>query len=88
MVGSFANGNASGFHKGRGDGYKFVADQILEINQFNPQVAARLAGAFQKWERYGGGRNNLMKTELERMGREKALSQDVKDIVTRSLSGN
>ena len=88
LVGSFANGNAIGFHNGRGDGYKFVADQILEINQFNPQVAARLAGAFQKWKRYGGGRNNLMKTELERMGREKALSQDVKDIVTRSLSGN
>ena len=56
LVGSFANGNAIGFHNGRGDGYKFVADQILEINQFNPQVAARLAGAFQKWKRYGGGR--------------------------------
>ena len=88
LVGTFAEGNAVGFHQRSGEGYTFVADQILEIDQFNPQVAARLASAFQKWTRYGEDRKNLMRKELLRMSGEESLSQDVREIVTKTLIAN
>ena len=88
LVGTFVEGNAVGFHQRSGEGYTFVADQILEIDQFNPQVAARLASAFQKWTRYGEDRKNLMRKELLRMSGEESLSQDVREIVTKTLIAN
>ena len=41
LIGVFA-GNAVNFNRVDGAGYAFVADRVLEIDRFNPQVAARL----------------------------------------------
>ena len=43
VLGAFAQGNLPGFHRADGAGYRFVADQVLELDRRNPQVAARLA---------------------------------------------
>ena len=50
----------------------------------NPQVAARLAGAFNPWTRYDNDRRRLMKSELERMA-SRMLSKDVSEIVGNAL---
>lgn len=74
------------FHEAGGSGYRFVADQIIKLDPLNPQVAARLAGAFTHWRRYDGDRSGSMQTQLERMLRKSKLSTDVREIVSKSLN--
>ena len=45
LIGTFAVANPVGFNRPDGRGYEFVADWVLELDGFNPQVAARLLGA-------------------------------------------
>ncbi|MFH1044429.1 MAG: aminopeptidase N, partial [Pseudomonadota bacterium] len=44
------------FHAADGGGYAFLADQVIAIDAFNPQVAARLARAFDRWRKFDAGR--------------------------------
>lgn len=86
LITSFAMGNTIGFHQISGHGYRFVADQIIEIDSFNPQSAARLAGAFQQWSRYDDQRSSLIHAELSRIANTRSLSPDVGEIVGKTLS--
>ena len=42
LITSFAANNQLHFHEAKGQGYRFVADKVLELDKLNPQVAARL----------------------------------------------
>ncbi|MDG2243868.1 MAG: aminopeptidase N [Rhodospirillaceae bacterium] len=85
LIGTFALSNYVGFHNETGSGYEFIADQIIQINKFNPQSSARIAGAFQHWKRYGPERRNLMLTQLQRIQSCDGLSEDVAEIVNRTI---
>lgn len=85
LIGTFALGNHIGFHNETGCGYEFIADQIIQIDKFNPQSAARIAGAFQNWKRYGLERQNLMRTEIKRIQSMDGLSEDVAEIVSKTI---
>jgi aminopeptidase N len=85
LIGSFSQGNHAGFHEASGEGYHFVADQVLALDKFNPQVAARLVTCFTQWRRYDSKRQALMRGELKRLAAEPTLSPDVYEIVERSL---
>ncbi|MCU7939759.1 MAG: aminopeptidase N [gamma proteobacterium symbiont of Bathyaustriella thionipta] len=84
LIGSFAGMNLKAFHHINGEGYQFVMDQILALDKFNPQIAARMVKLFSRWRRYDDTRQNLMKAELERAAKDN-LSPDVFEIVTKSL---
>ena len=45
--------NIPHFHAEDGSGYRFVADKVMEIDRFNPQVAARLVQAFNICNKIG-----------------------------------
>jgi len=81
----FASANPSAFHNPDGSGYKFIADQVIELDRTNPQVAARLASSFDTWRRHTEERKALMQAELERI-KDNATSKDTIEIVTRSLA--
>ena len=49
LIGTFAAANPVKFNRPDGAGYDFVADRVLELDRFNPQIAARLLGAFRSW---------------------------------------
>ena len=49
LIGSFAQANQTQFNRVDGAGYDFVADFIIALDPKNPQVAARLMGAFRSW---------------------------------------
>ena len=49
LIGSFAQVNHTQFNRADGAGYDFVADFVLALDPKNPQVAARLMGAFRSW---------------------------------------
>ena len=82
---AFAAGNPVGFHRADGEAYRFVADQILDLDAINPQVAARIVSSFNQWKRYEPGRSGLMKAELERIASRSGISKDVSEIVERAL---
>lgn len=86
LIGSFAAANPVAFNRKDGAGYNFVADQVLELNKLNPQVAARMLGAFRSWKTLESARKALARKALERIAGAEGLSSDVADIVTRSLS--
>ena len=85
LINGFAGGNPAAFHKKDGSGYEFIADQVIEADKRNPQVAARLASSFNTWRRHDEQRQALMKAQLERIS-ELASSKDTKEIVGRSLA--
>jgi aminopeptidase N len=85
LVNTFAGGNPAAFHKKDGSGYAFIADQVIELDARNPQVAARLAGSFNTWRRHDEERQVLMKAQLEHIQAE-AKSKDTKEIVGRALA--
>ncbi|MEE4638030.1 MAG: aminopeptidase N [Wenzhouxiangella sp.] len=84
LIGSFAMANPVAFHRSDGAGYRLVADLVAELDAINPQVAARLAGAFARWRRYEPARADRMRAELERLAGGR-LSPDVGEIVAAAL---
>jgi aminopeptidase N len=85
LLGAFAAGNPTGFHRADGAGYALVADHVLELDARNPQVASRLAKAFDRWRRYDPKRQDQMRAELERILAAPKLSRDVYEIASKSL---
>jgi len=86
LVGAFALRNFKQFHAADGAGYAFAADQVLALDAMNPQLAARIAGAFELWKRYPEPRRGLMHSALRRLAAVPDLSPDVNEIVSRSLT--
>ena len=84
LVGGFAMGNAKLFHKIDGSGYRFFADQIIDMDSRNPQVAARLLGVFEIWRKLDATRQGLIRSELQRVIDTKP-SKNVLEIAERVL---
>jgi len=74
------------FHAADGAGYAFLADQIIALNALNPQVAARMARAFDRWKRFDENRKHKARAALERVRDTAGLSRDVLEIVAKSLA--
>ena len=84
LIGSFSR-NVPHFHAEDGSGYRFIADKVIEIDRFNPQVAARLVQAFNLCNKLEPHRKNLVKQELQRIQAQEGLSKDVGEIVGKIL---
>ncbi|MEZ5818357.1 MAG: aminopeptidase N [Hyphomicrobiaceae bacterium] len=85
LIGAFA-ANPVAFNRPDGAGYAFVGERILEIDSFNPQLAARLLTAFRSWRTLEAGRRKLAERTLKEIAKsKKPLSRDVYEIVTRML---
>ena len=85
LVGSFAAGNLTRFNAIDGSGYDFLADIVMQLDARNPQVAARLLGAFKTWRNMEPQRRAKAEAALRRVAAVQGLSPDVRDIVDRSL---
>ena len=85
VIGGFSAGNAVNFHDESGDGYAFLADQIIELNALNPQIASRLLTPLTKWRQYNSTRQTLMQSQLQRILKSADLSKDVYEVVSKSL---
>lgn len=84
LIGSFSR-NVPHFHAEDGSGYRFIADKVIEIDRFNPQVAARLVQAFNLCNKLEPHRKNLVKQALQRIRAQEGLSKDVGEIVGKIL---
>ncbi len=85
LIASFSSGNQKWFHRADGAGYKLLTETILHVNSINPLTATRLLGPFQQWRKYDSSRKHLMENELKRILSEEDISNDVYEIVSKSL---
>jgi len=85
VVVSFASQNIVNFHQKDGSGYEFLADRVIELNDINPQMAARVLSPLTRWHKYDLDRQELMKSQLERILAQEALSADVFEIASKSV---
>ena len=86
LIRAFTAANHVRFHAADGGGYDFAAEQIIAIDQLNPQVAARVARCFDRWRKFDAGRQARARAALERIRDAQGLSRDVAEIVTKALA--
>ncbi len=86
LVFSYCSANPAGFHRQDGAGYAFWAEQVLLLDAFNPQVAARLARALDRWKKLAEPYRALARAAIERVAAAPKLSNDVRELVTHALA--
>lgn len=85
LIGGLVRGNPLAFHRQDGTGYELVADEVLRLDQFNPQMAAAIAGLLAPWRRYTQPYADGMKKALERINQSE-LSANTREIIDTSLA--
>ncbi len=85
LIGVFSMMNPTGFHLPDGSGYRLHAEQVIALDALNPQIAARMAGAFNPWTRFDPHRRGLMRAELNRIASVESLSPDVAEIINSAI---
>jgi aminopeptidase N len=86
LVGTFAQANPLHFHATNGEGYAFLADEVLVLDKANPTTAARLVQPLGQWRRYDAARQGLMRAQLERILATPGLSPNTYEMVSKSLA--
>jgi aminopeptidase N len=84
LIGAFTQ-NLVAFHQISGEGYAFLAEQIIKLNAINPQIAARMITPLTRWKKYDGERQALMRLHLKEIQGTPNLSKDVFEVVSKSL---
>ncbi|MBU2582756.1 MAG: aminopeptidase N [Alphaproteobacteria bacterium] len=87
LIGTFLLRNPVQFNRRDGEGYGFAVDQILAIDKFNPQIAARLLNGLKSWKALEPKRRRQAKKALEMLAAQPGISRDTTEIVTRILQG-
>ena len=86
LIGAFSQANPLHFHAANGQGYQFLAEQIIALNTINPQVASRMLNALTQWRRHDANRQQLMRQQLERIINTPEISTDVYEVASKSLA--
>jgi len=86
LIGGFCLGNLAEFHRVDGSGYQFWEEMIGELDALNPQIAARIARAMDRWRKFTPQRQALARATLERVAGRAHLSRDVREIVGKALA--
>lgn len=86
LIGGFATGNQRVFHRADGEGYRWTAERLEELDRLNPQTAARLATSFRSWRAFEPGRREQARAALADLAGRPGLSRDLRDILDRTLT--
>ncbi|WP_318456923.1 aminopeptidase N [Photobacterium leiognathi] len=85
LVASFCANNPARFHAKDGSGYAFLTEILTALNTSNPQVASRLIEPFLKYRQYDEARQQLMRSELEKLSVLDNLAKDLFEKVQKAL---
>ncbi len=85
VIGSYCGQNHVRFHDKSGEGYAFLADHIIQLDDMNPQIASRLLTPLTRWRKFDSDRQQLMLAQLKRIHAKGKLSKDVREVVEKSL---
>ena len=86
LIFSYCSGNPGGFHRPDAAGYVYWSERVLELDSINPQVAARLARALDRWKRLVEPYRSAACEALKRVAAKTDLSNDVREVVDRALA--
>jgi aminopeptidase N len=81
LFGAWARGNPDGFHRADGSGYQLLAHRLQQLDALNPQVAARLATAFNGWQRLEPTRHAAARAAIDTLAATAGLSRNLGEIV-------
>ncbi|MCC2597510.1 aminopeptidase N [Pusillimonas sp. MFBS29] len=84
LIFQFCLNNLQGVHSP--EGYAFWAEQVLALDQINPEIAARLARAFDNWARFGEPHRTALRKALEHIRQQPKLSPNVAEIISKALN--
>jgi aminopeptidase N len=85
LISSYCHANPAAFHRADASGYVFWSERVMEIDAINPQVAARLARALDRWRNLAQPYQHAAAEALKRIAAKTDLSKDVREVVTRAL---
>lgn len=85
LVGAFCQNNFYYFHRKDGLAYEFLGNNIIQVNDLNPQIAARAVEPLIRWRSHDAVRSQHMRKVLEHLLNHRNLSSDVFEIVENSL---
>ena len=86
LVFSYCSANPGAFHRADAAGYVFWSDRVMELDATNPQVAARLARALDRWKKLAEPYRTAAREAIARIAAKPDLSNDVREVVTRALA--
>src|ERR1035437_4531052 len=86
LIFSYCSANPGAFHRTDAAGYVFWSERVMELDGFNPQVAARLARALDRWKKLTEPYCHAAREALSRVAAKADLSNDVREVVTRALA--
>ncbi|MEP6588930.1 MAG: DUF3458 domain-containing protein, partial [Polaromonas sp.] len=86
VISTFCQGNPAAFHRLDAAGYLFWSDRVIELDAINPQVAARLARALDRWSKLAEPYRSNARQAIARVAARADLSKDTLEVVTRSLA--
>ena len=85
LISTYCHANPAAFHRADASGYVFWSERVMEIDAINPQVAARLARALDRWRNLAQPYQHAAAEALKRISAKADLSKDVREVVTRAL---
>jgi len=86
LIQAFCSANPAGFHRSDAAGYVYWADQVLQIDAMNPQLAARIARVMDRWSRLAEPYRSAARMAIARVASKAELSSGVREIVERALA--
>ena len=86
LIFSYCSANPGAFHRADAAGYVFWSDRVIELDAINPQVAARLARALDRWKKLAEPWRTAAREAIARIAAKPDLSNDVREVVTRALA--
>jgi aminopeptidase N len=85
LVFGYCNANPGAFHRLDAAGYVFWSERVIELDGFNPQVAARLARALDRWKKLAEPYRHAAREAIARVAAKTDLSNDVREVVSNAL---
>jgi len=86
VIFSYCNANPGAFHRADAAGYVFWSERVMELDSINPQVAARLARALDRWKKLAEPYRSAAREAIARVAGKTDLSNDVREVVSRALA--
>ncbi len=85
VISTFCQGNPAAFHRLDAAGYQFWSERVIELDAINPQVAARLARALDRWSKLAEPYRSHARQAIARVAARTDLSKDTHEVITRAL---
>ena len=86
VIFSYCSANPGAFHRTDAAGYVFWSECVIELDGFNPQVAARLARALDRWKKLAEPYRSAAREAIARVAAKTDLSNDTREVITRALA--